>query len=141
MKKTKFNALLCCILAIICSINFTACDKDKDGSITAIKGVWLLKTVTNYTNGQAENVNAPEIGNTTVIFDENTYLGKLYGSPLKEAGSWRIIGNTLEMKDDITVIKFSVSVHNNDLTISTSATDNGHNYKTEYKFTRIQIQQ
>ena len=137
MKKTKINALLCCILAIICSINFTACKKD--GVSGAITGHWQLKSVINYTDGQAEHVNAPEIGNSMIIIGDYTYHGKIYGTPLNETGTWSRNGNTFEMKDDANnMMTFTISCDGDTLILTTTATVNGHNYKTEYTFSSLQ---
>ena len=142
MKKTKLIVMLCCMLAVFCSIGLTSCEDHEEEYRAEIVGTWQLRSAYSYVDNKKDKDLAPSLYGLsyyTMEFRENNrYYGTLVGSSLGNVGKWKIYGNTLDFTDDNRNSQnFTMSIDGDELTFYDIEFENSHSYKVEYVYTKV----
>lgn len=146
MKKTKFFAFLCCMVAMFCCISFSSCgDKDDDdddkggssssSSSSSLIGTWKAVSGTYEEDGKTYNYEFNDEVWATIVFTDKTVTRSVSDGEDEDTktGTYTLNGNQIIFPADEGEFTTTYSLSGDTLVITITDVEDGSKQVVTYK--------
>jgi len=130
MKKTKFFAFLCCMVAMFCCIGFSSCgddDDDDDNGSSSLVGTWKAVSGTYQEDGKTYEYNFNDNFWMTFVFTDKTVTVKSFDGKDTDTStdSYTLSGNKIVVPSDDDDFTTTYSLSGNTLVLTMTDNEDG----------------